>query len=296
MHLSILETIGNTPLVQLNRINPHIYAKVESRNPGGSIKDRIALEMVEEAERRKLIKPGDTLVEPTSGNTGVGLAMVCAVKGYKLALTMPESMSSERRKLLSAYGAELVLTPADKGMGGAVAEAARLAREKGHFQLGQFDNPANPAAHAKTTAQEILRELKKIDFFVAGVGTGGTLTGVGEILKRKMPRIKVLAVEPDSSAVLSGEKPGSHAIQGIGAGFVPKVLKRGVCDSVIRVKDEDAFSAARMLARKEGILAGISSGANLHASLLVAKDNPGKTIVTILPDTGERYLSTKLFG
>lgn len=295
MHRSILETIGNTPLVQLNRIDPHIYAKIESRNPGGSVKDRIALAMIEDAEKKGLIKPGDTMIEPTSGNTGIGLALVCAVKGYKLILTMPESMSIERRKLLAAYGAELVLTPAAGGMKAAISEAERLSKEKGYFQPQQFNNPANPEVHRNTTAQEIMRELPKVDFFVAGVGTGGTLTGVGEMLKKRDPNSKIVAVEPEDSPVLSEGRAGPHKIQGIGAGFVPQVLNTKIYDSIIRVKIEDAFSASRALAKKEGILAGISSGANLHAAIQVANGNPGKIVVVILPDTGERYLSTALF-
>jgi cysteine synthase A len=268
---------------------------VESFNPGGSVKDRIGMSMIEAAERSGLIEPGDTLVEPTSGNTGIGLAMVAAVKGYRLILTMPESMSVERRKLLAAYGAEIVLTPADKGMRGAVERAAALAADNGYFQPQQFANPANPEAHQRTTAVEILNELDAIDFFVAGVGTGGTITGVGRILKREIPNITIVAVEPDDSPVLSGGEPGPHKIQGIGAGFVPEILDTSVYDRVFHARTDDARTAARLLARKEGILAGISAGAALHASMSVAAEDPGKTVVTVLPDTGERYLSTDLF-
>jgi len=292
---SILATIGRTPLVRLERINPDIYAKVESFNPGGSVKDRIALAMVEAAEAAGDIKPGDTLVEPTSGNTGIGLAMVAAVKGYTLVLTMPESMSIERRKLLAAYGASIVLTPAEKGMRGAVEKARALADDNGYYQPQQFANSANPEIHRRTTAVEILNELDRVDFFVAGVGTGGTITGAGTVLKREMPNVTVVAVEPDDSAVLSGDKPGPHKIQGIGAGFVPEVLDTAIYDRIIRVKTGDARSAARLLARKEGILCGISCGAALHGAMQVADENPGKIVVTVLPDTGERYLSTDLF-
>ncbi|UCG51312.1 MAG: cysteine synthase A [Candidatus Latescibacterota bacterium] len=291
----ILHTIGKTPLVRLSRINPSIFAKVESFNPGGSVKDRISLSMIEAAESDGSIKPGDTIVEPTSGNTGIGLAMVAAVKGYKLILTMPESMSVERRKLLKAYGARIVLTPAGKGMRGAVEEAEKLAKENGYFQPQQFANKANPEVHRRTTALEILADMDRIDFFVAGVGTGGTITGVGEVLKRKNKNTKIIAVEPDESAVLSGGSPGPHKIQGIGAGFVPEILNTKIYDDIIRVTAVDARSAARLLAVKEGILAGISAGAVLHAAIHVANENPGKTVVTVLPDTGERYLSTDLF-
>jgi cysteine synthase A len=295
MNESILNTIGRTPLVRLGRINPNIFAKVESFNPGGSVKDRISLAMIETAEKLGQIKPGDTLVEPTSGNTGIGLAMVAAVRGYKLILTMPESMSVERRKLLKAYGADIVLTPAGEGMRGAVERAAVLAADNGYFQPQQFANSANPEIHEKTTAVEILSDIGTVDFFVAGVGTGGTITGVGRVLKREVKNVTVIAVEPDDSAVLSGEKPGPHKIQGIGAGFVPEILDTNVYDRVIRVKTRDARTAARLLGHKEGILAGISAGAALHAAMLVAVESPGKTIVTVFPDTGERYLSTDLF-
>ena len=295
MYKSILETIGKTPLVQLNRINPSIYAKVESANPGGSIKDRIALAMVEDAEKNRLIKPGDTIIEPTSGNTGIGLAMVCAVKGYQLILTMPASMSVERRKILAMYGAKIVLTPAEKGMKGAVEEAQRLANENNYFQPQQFNNPANPEVHRRTTALEILEALAHVDIFVCAVGTGGTLTGVAEVLKKKNSSLIVIAVEPADSPVLSGGKPGVHKIQGIGAGFIPKVPNTGLFDEIMAVTSEEAYAASRMLARKEGILAGISSGANLHACLKATEKYPGKNIVTVFPDTSERYISTELF-
>jgi cysteine synthase A len=295
MYQNILHTIFNTPLVRLQKINPDIYAKMESFNPGGSVKDRIALAMIGDAETRGLLKDGDTIVEPTSGNTGIGLAIVAAVKGYKLILTMPESMSVERRKLLQTYGAQLILTPADKGMKGAVAEAQKLADERGYFQPCQFANPANPEIHRKTTALEIMKDLDRIDFFVAGVGTGGTITGVGEVLKHANPDCKIIAVEPHDSAVLSGEAPGPHKIQGIGAGFVPEVLNTSIYDRIFRVKTEDAHNAARLLAREEGILSGISTGAILHAAIQTAKDNGGKNVVMIVCDTGERYLSTELF-
>lgn len=295
MYEDILKTIGRTPLVQLNRIDPNIYAKLESFNPGGSVKDRIALAMIERAERDGRIKPGDTIVEPTSGNTGVGLAMVAAVKGYRLILTMPESMSIERRMLLSAYGADLILTSAAKGMRGAVEQADTLTAEKGYFQPMQFANEANPEVHRRTTALEILKDIEKIDFFVAGVGTGGTITGVGEVLKEENPDTVVVAVEPDDSAVLSGGEPGPHKIQGIGAGFVPDILNTNIYDEVIRVTADEARTASRLLARREGILSGISAGAALHAAMKVAEGHPASSIVTILPDTGERYLSTDLF-
>ncbi|NIO02221.1 MAG: cysteine synthase A [Candidatus Latescibacteria bacterium] len=295
MYENILETIGRTPMVRLSKINPNIFAKLEAFNPGGSVKDRIALSMIEDAEHRGLLKPGDTIVEPTSGNTGIGLAMVAAVKDYRLILTMPESMSGERRKILKAYGAELVLTPADKGMKGAVAEADLLAKKHGYFQPQQFANPANPEIHRKTTAQEILHDIDRVDFFVVGVGTGGTITGAGEVLKQKFKEMIVIAVEPEDSPVLSGGEAGPHKIQGIGAGFVPEILNTNIYDDIIRVKTESAQAAARLLAKKEGIFAGISSGANLHAAMLVADRHPGKNVVVVLPDTGERYLSTDLF-
>ena len=295
MYESILQTIGRTPLVRLGRINPNIYAKMESANPGGSVKDRISLAMIEAAEKDGRLKPGDTIVEPTSGNTGIGLAMVAAVKGYRLVLTMPESMTVERRKLLKAYGAEIVLTPADRGMTGAIEKAEEIAREKGYFQPMQFANPANPEIHRRTTAQEILNDLGRVDILVAGVGTGGTVTGVGEVLKEKSKDVRVVAVEPEDSPVLSGGKPGRHRIQGIGAGFVPEILNTKIYDEIVRVRAEDAVAASRLLARKEGILGGISAGANVHAAMLESARHPGKTVVTVICDTGERYLSTDLF-
>ena len=270
---------------------------MESLNPAGSIKDRIALSMIEDAEKRGLLKPGDTIVEPTSGNTGVGLAMVAAVKGYRLILTMPEDMSVERRKLFSRYGAKLVLTPAIEGMSGAVYAAQELVEKNPrYFMPQQFNNPANPEIHRRTTAREILRATGgRLDAFVAGVGTGGTITGVGEVLKELDPRILVVAVEPARSPVLAGGKAGLHAIQGIGASFVPGVLNREVIDEIIAVRDEDALEMTRRLTSKEGLLVGISAGANVHASVAVARRlGAGKRVVTILPDTGERYLSVNL--
>jgi cysteine synthase A len=295
MYESILQTIGRTPLVRLNRINPRIHVKMESANPGGSVKDRISLAMIETAEKEGRLKPGDTIVEPTSGNTGIGLAMVAAVKGYRIILTMPESMTVERRKLLKAYGAEIILTPADRGMTGAVEKAGEIAREKGYFQPMQFDNPANPEVHRQTTAREILDDLGRVDILVAGVGTGGTITGVGEVLKETFKDVRVVAVEPEDSPVLSGGKPGRHKIQGIGAGFVPKILNTKIYDEVIRVRAADAVAAARLLARREGIIGGISAGANVHVAMLEADRHPAANVVTVICDTGERYLSTDLF-
>ena len=294
---SALDLIGNTPLVRLDRLAGDdcatILAKLESLNPGGSVKDRIALSMIEKAERDGSIKPGDTIVEPTSGNTGIGLALVAAVKGYRLVLTMPESMSVERRNLLALFGAEIVLTPAAEGMTGAVNAAQQLVDEHKYFMPQQFMNPANPQIHRETTAREVLDAVgEEIDAFVGGVGTGGTITGVGEVLKAKMPRVQVIAVEPSRSPVLSGGKAGPHRIQGIGAGFVPGVLNSDVIDEIITVADEDAFATAREIARKEGLLVGISSGAAAFAALQVARRlGRGKTVVVVLPDTGERYLS-----
>jgi cysteine synthase len=292
-----LQLIGNTPMVALNRIRgprmARILAKLESVNPGGSVKDRIALAMIEDAERKGLIKPGDTLIEPTSGNTGIGLAMVAAIKGYRLVLTMPEDMSLERRTLLSLYGAEIVLTPAAEAMTGAVRTAEQLAHEFGYFMPQQFLNAANPDAHRRTTAAEILRQTDgHVDAFVAAYGTGGTLTGVGETLKENIPHLKVIAVEPTRSAALSGGPRCPHRIQGIGPGFVPEVLNTKILDDIITVSDEDAYQGMRRLIREEGLLVGLSAGANVQAALRVAaRLSAGKTVVTILPDTGERYLS-----
>lgn len=298
---SVLDLIGNTPMVRLARVTPadhaEIVGKMESLNPAGSVKDRIALSMIEAAEREGRIRPGDTIVEPTSGNTGIGLAMVCAVKGYKLVLTMPEDMSVERRRLLTRYGAQLVLTPAIEGMTGAVYAAQELCEKNGnYFMPQQFQNPANPAVHRETTAREIIRDTDgRVDAFVAGVGTGGTITGVGEVLKRELGDVLVVAVEPQRSPVLSGGKAGIHGIQGIGASFVPGVLNREIYDELIAVKDEDAYAMTARLTREEGLLVGISAGANVHASMLVAKRlGPGKRVVTVLCDTGERYLSVTL--
>lgn len=295
---SILELVGDTPMVELKKIVPPdaaaILAKLESFNPGGSVKDRIALSMIQDGEERGLLKDGGTIVEPTSGNTGIGLAMISAFKGYRLILTLPEGMSTERISLLERFGAEVVMTPAIEGMAGAVKKARELvAATPGAFMPHQFSNPANPRIHRQTTAQEILKATEgEIDAFVAGVGTGGTITGVGEILKKRNPNLKVIAVEPASSAVLSGKPAGHHRIQGIGAGFVPEVLDRALIDEVITVDDMDAYTMARRLAKEEGILAGISAGAALWAALKVAQRlKSGKTIVVILPDTGERYLS-----
>ena len=302
IYKDITETIGNTPLVMLNRItenNARVAVKLESFNPMSSVKDRIGLSMILKAERQGKIGPGSVIVEPTSGNTGIALAFVCASRNYKLILTMPESMSIERRKLLKFFNAEVVLTPASEGMKGAIEKAQEIANSiEGAYMPQQFDNPANPEIHRKTTAEEIWRDTNgEVDIFVAGVGTGGTITGVGEILKKKKSSITVIAVEPADSPVLTGGKPASHKIQGIGAGFIPKVLNIDMVDEVIQVKNEDAGAMSRRLAREEGILAGISAGAALWASVEVAKrpENAGKLVVVILPDTGERYLSTWLF-
>jgi cysteine synthase A len=298
---SVVNLIGNTPLVRLSHVTPEgsaeLLGKLESLNPAGSVKDRIALAMIEAAEEQGLIKPGDTIVEPTSGNTGIGLAMVCAVKGYKLILTMPEDMSVERRRLLTRFGAQLVLTPAIEGMSGAVyAAQERVDKNKSFFMPQQFNNLANPEVHRRTTAREILTATEgRIDAFVAGVGTGGTITGVGEVLKKEHPDVLIIAVEPSKSQVLAGGKAGIHGIQGIGASFVPGVLNRDVYDELIAVKDEDAFAMTGRLTREEGLLVGISSGANVFASLQVAKKlGAGKRVVTMLCDTGERYLSVNL--
>ncbi len=299
----IVETIGNTPLVKINCLargmNAAILAKMESFNPLSSIKDRIGAAMIEAAEEKGLIDEGSVIIEPTSGNTGVALAFVCASKGYRLILTMPETMSVERRQLLKILGAEIVLTEGAKGMKGAIDKAKELAKQTPKSYIpDQFANPANPEIHRKTTAEEIWRDTGgKVDIFIAGVGTGGTLTGVGEVLKKRNPKVKIIAVEPKDSPVLSGGKPGPHKIQGIGAGFVPKVLNTGVIDEIIQVTSEDAGVVSRRLAKEEGILAGISCGAAMWAALEIANrpESTGKTIVVILPDTGERYLSTWLF-
>ncbi len=299
----ITDLIGYSPVVRMQRIvdaeHPTIWAKLESFNPGGSVKDRICLSMIEAAERDGKLKPGGTIVEPTSGNTGIGLALVAAVKGYRAIFTMPETMTLERRKLLCAYGAEVVLTPGEAGMSGAVQKAEELAEQNpDYFMPQQFKNPANPEVHRRTTAQELLHQVgEKIDAFVSGVGTGGTVTGVGEILKERIPGVRIIAVEPEASPVLSGGKPGPHKIQGIGAGFVPDVLNMGVVDQVMQVSNEDAAAAARRMTRCEGILCGISSGAAMHAALEAARGMaPDQVMVVVLPDTGERYLSTELFG
>lgn len=301
---SITELIGGTPLLRLNRyeksraLKAEIIAKLEYFNPAGSVKDRVALNMVLDAEEKGLLKAGGTIIEPTSGNTGIGLALVCAARGYKLILTMPETMSEERRRLIRAYGAEIVLTPGAEGMSGAIKKAEELKNSiEGSILAGQFENPANPEAHRKTTAQEILKDAGKVDFFVAGVGTGGTITGVGSVLKEHFPDVKIIAVEPAASPVLSKGVAGKHGIQGIGAGFVPKALDTSVYDEVITVTDEEALSEGRFLARTEAFLTGISSGAALFAARKVAEreENAGKRIVVLLPDSGDRYLSTSLF-
>ncbi len=298
----VIEQIGNTPLLRLSGLetpgSAAVYGKAEFFNPGGSVKDRISLAMIEAAERDGALKPGMTVVEPTSGNTGIGLSMICAIKGYKLVLTMPDTMSVERRRLLAAYGAELVLTPGSQGMRGAVQMADELASKPGHVIMQQFENAANPEAHRLTTGPEIIRSMagQSIDGFVAGVGTGGTITGVGEVLKAHSAAVHIVAVEPADSPILSGGQPGPHKIQGIGAGFVPEVLNTKIYDEVIRVTNEDAYATARRLARNEGLLVGISSGANVFAALKLAKKlGAGKNVVTILCDTGERYLSTGVF-
>ncbi len=299
---NVLDLIGNTPLVKINNLNQgkaFIVAKLESFNPGGSVKDRPALNMIEDAEKKGLINKDTVIIEPTSGNTGIGLALVCAVKGYKMILTMPETMSVERRKLLSAYGAELVLTSGDKGMQGAVDKAEELHREiKNSFIPQQFNNPSNPEIHERITAEEIWTDTDgKVDVIVAGVGTGGTISGIAKGLKAKKKSVKAIAVEPFNSQVLQGRSPSSHAIQGIGANFIPQNFEKDFIDEIVAVKDEDAMETARNIAKKEGILAGISSGASMYVALELSKkeEYAGKTIVVILPDTGERYLSSALF-
>lgn len=304
---SALELIGNTPILQLNRYSEKagikdvtLLAKLEYLNPAGSVKDRIALAMIEDAEKKGKLKPGATIIEPTSGNTGIGLAAVATAKGYKAILTLPDTMSVERRNLLKAYGAELVLTEGAKGMKGAIAKAEELEKEiDGAVILGQFDNPANPAIHKATTGPEIWKQTEgKVDIFVAGVGTGGTISGVGEYLKSVKPDVKIVAVEPATSPVLSEGKAGPHKIQGIGAGFIPKTLDTSVYDEIIRIENDDAFEEMRNIAFSEGILVGISSGAALKAADILAKrpENKGKTIVVLLPDSGDRYLSTPVFA
>ena len=304
---SATQLIGHTPLLKVSRYmekagvkDAVILAKLEYLNPAGSVKDRVALNMVERAEAEGVLKPGATIIEPTSGNTGIGLASVAAAKGYRTILTLPDTMSMERRNLLKAYGAKLVLTDGKLGMRGAIEKAEELHREmEGSVIMGQFENPYNPEAHEKTTAPEIWEDTEgKVDIFVAGVGTGGTISGVGRYLKGKNPAIRVVAVEPEGSPVLSGGEPGPHKLQGIGAGFVPKVLDTEIYDEIIKVGDEEAFAAGRAIAKTEGILVGITSGAALHAAAILAKrpENAGKTIVALLPDSGDRYLSTPLFS
>lgn len=297
---SVLELIGQTPIVKLNRIVDEdiadVYLKLEYMNPGSSVKDRIALAMIEAAEESGDLKVGDTIIEPTSGNTGIGLAMVAAAKGYRAILVMPETMSLERRNLLRAYGAELVLTPGPEGMGGAIRKAEELAKEHGYFVPQQFKNFANPEVHRRTTGKEIVEQLDQLDAFVAGIGTGGTITGAGQVLKEHFDGIKIYAVEPKDSPVLSGGKPGPHKIQGIGAGFVPDVLNTEVYDGIIQVGTEEAFEYARRAAREEGILGGISSGAAIYAAIQLAKElGKGKKVLAIIPSNGERYLSTPLY-
>ena len=300
-----LGLIGGTPLVEVVNVEralgleARVLVKLEYFNPAGSVKDRVAKAMIEDAERRGILKEGSVIIEPTSGNTGIGLASIAAVKGYRIILTMPETMSVERRNILKAYGAELVLTEGARGMSGAIAKAEELAKEiPGAFIPGQFVNPANPRMHRETTGPEIWEDTDgAADFFVAGVGTGGTLTGVGEFLKEKKREVKIVAIEPAGSPVLSGGKPGPHKLQGIGAGFVPEVLNTQIYDEILKIENEDAFAAGKLLAKKEGILVGVSSGAALHGATLLAKrpENKGKTIVALLPDSGDRYYSTPLF-
>lgn len=303
MYENLTDLIGSTPLLKLKRVAKdlpgRVAVKLEYFNPGGSVKDRVGYAMIRDAEKKGLISPQSVIIEPTSGNTGIGLAVVCAVRGYRLILTMPETMSEERRNLLKAYGAEVVLTPGEKGIPGAIEKAEELASElPDAFIPSQFENKANPQVHRETTAREIWEDTGgEVDIFVAGIGTGGTITGVGSFLKERKPTVQIVGVEPATSAVLSGEKPGPHGIQGIGAGFIPEVLDVKLLDEIIKVPDQSAMDAARRLAREEGLLAGISSGAALHAALEVAgrKENRDRLVVALLPDTGERYLSTELF-
>lgn len=307
IYASATQLIGHTPLLKVNNYmkdqnieDVELLAKLEYFNPAGSVKDRISLAMIEDAEKKGILKPGSTIIEPTSGNTGIGLASVAAAKGYRTILTLPETMSVERRNLLKAYGAELVLTEGAKGMKGAIAKAEELEKSiPNAVILGQFDNPANPAAHAATTGPEIWEDTDgRVDIFVAGVGTGGTLTGIGTYLKSKNPNVKIIAVEPADSPVLSGGQPGPHKLQGIGAGFVPSVLNTGIYDEIFTVTTDQAFTTGRLIAHKEGILVGITSGAALYAAAQIAKrpENAGKTIVALLPDSGDRYLSTPMFA
>lgn len=295
----ITKTIGDTPIIKLYNSDPNsadVYLKLEWFNPGGSVKDRIAINMIEEAEKEGLLKPGDTIIEPTSGNTGIGIAMVAAAKGYKAILVMPDSLSIERRKILIGYGAELILTEASKGMKESISVAMNLVKEKGYFMPMQFENINNPRAHMKNTALEILKDLPDLDAFVAGVGTGGTITGVGTILKENIKDILVVAVEPEGSAVLSGNAPGKHKIQGIGAGFIPDILDTNIYDEIVTVSDEKAYEVARKLAKLSGVFAGISTGANVFAAYKIAeKLGKGKKVLTVSPSNGERYLSTDLF-
>jgi cysteine synthase A len=298
---SITELIGQTPIVKLNRLvddqSADVYLKLEYMNPGSSVKDRIALAMIEDAEAKGLLKQGDTIIEPTSGNTGIGLAMVAAAKGYKAILVMPETMSMERRNLLRAYGADLVLTPGPEGMGGAIRKAEELSKEHGYFVPQQFENQANPSVHERTTGPEIIEQMgSQLDAFIAGIGTGGTITGVGKVLREKYSEIKIIAVEPTDSPVLSGGKPGPHKIQGIGAGFIPGVLDTKIYDEIFQVGNDQAFEFARRAAKEEGILGGISSGAAIYAALETAKKlGKGKKVLAIIPSNGERYLSTPLY-
>lgn len=300
---NIVQLIGDTPVVKLNNIVPEdaadVYVKLEYQNPGGSVKDRIALAMIERAEQEGKIKPGDTIVEPTSGNTGIGLAFVAAAKGYKAVFTMPETMSQERRNLLKAYGAEVVLTPGSEAMKGAIKKAKELKEEYGYYEPQQFENPANPLIHELTTGPELVEQFegRTIDAFLAGVGTGGTLSGVGKVLKEKYPSIQIVAIEPEGSPVLSGGEPGPHKLQGLGAGFVPDTLNTNIYDEIVKIGNETAMETSRRVAKEEGILAGISSGAAIYAAIEKAKElGKGKTVVTVLPSNGERYLSTPLYS